>query len=81
MENMVNFSFRSKISFPSLLAVDPETLPIYKVEFFMTIGNGFQPLSIVVKISAGFLNPYQIFPMYQIDIGSILKAYEIDFLF
>ena len=32
-ESMVNFSFRSKTAFHSLPAVDPETLPISKMEF------------------------------------------------
>ena len=54
---MVNFSFRSKTVFHSLPAVDPETLPISKMELFGTIGNDFQSLTIVVKISADFLNP------------------------
>ena len=53
---MVNFSFRSKTVFHSLPAVDPETLPISKMELFETIGNDFQSLTIVVKISADFLN-------------------------
>ena len=57
MESMVNFSFRSKTVFHSLSAVDPETLPISKMELFATIGNDFQSLTIVVKISADFLNP------------------------
>ena len=55
MESMVNFSFRSKTIFYSLPVVGPETLPISKI--FMTVGNNFQPLTIVVKISAEFLNP------------------------
>ena len=58
MESMVNFSFRSKPVFHFLPAVDPETLPISKLELFMTISNNFQPLTIVVKISADFLNPH-----------------------
>ena len=58
MESMVNFSFRSKTVFHFLPAVDPETLPISKVEPFKTIGNDFQPLTTVVKISARFLNPH-----------------------
>ena len=56
---MVNFSLRSKTIFHSLPDVDPETLPIFKMELFMTIGNDFQPLTIV-KISAEFLNPHMI---------------------
>ena len=58
METMVNFSFRSKTVFHSLPEVDPETLPISKMELFMTTGNDFQPLTVVVKISAEFLNPH-----------------------
>ena len=58
MESMVNFSFRSKPVFHSLPAVDPETLLICNMELFMTIANNFQPLTIVVKISAEFLNPH-----------------------
>ena len=53
---MVNFSFRYKTVFHSLPAVDPETLPISKMELFTIIGNDFQSLTIVVKISAEFLN-------------------------
>ena len=53
---MVNFSFRSKTVFHSLPAVDPLTLPISKIELFMTITNDFRPLTIV-KISAEYLNP------------------------
>ena len=60
MESMVNFSFRSKTASHSLPAVDPETLPISKIELFMRIGNDFQPLTIVVKISSEFLNPHMI---------------------
>ena len=56
MESMVNFSFRYKTVFHSLPAVDPETLPISKMELFTIIGNDFQSLTIVVKISAEFLN-------------------------
>ena len=52
MESMVNFSFRSKTVFHSLPAVDPETLPISKIEIFMTISNNIQSLTILVKISA-----------------------------
>ena len=58
MENMVNFSFRYKTVFNSLPAVDPETIPISKIELFTTIGNDFQSLTIVVKISPEFLNPH-----------------------
>ena len=43
-------------AFHSLPAVDPETLPISKLELFVTIANDFQPLTIVVRISAEFLN-------------------------
>ena len=56
MESMVNFSIRSNPVFDSLPAVDPETLPISKMEHFMTIGNDFQRLTTVIKISAEFLN-------------------------
>ena len=56
MESMVNFSFRSKTVFHSLPAVDPETLSVSKMELFATIGNDFQSLAIVVKISSDFLN-------------------------
>ena len=42
--------------FHSLPAVDPETLSISKLELFVTIANDFQPLTIVVRISAEFLN-------------------------
>ena len=56
MESMVNFSFRYKTVFHSLPAVDPETLPISKMELLTIIGNDFQSLTIVVKISAEFLN-------------------------
>ena len=55
---MVNFSFRYKTVFHSLPAVDPETIPISKIELFTKIGNDFQSLNIVVKISAEFLNPH-----------------------
>ena len=58
MEGMVNFSFRYKTLFHSLPSVDPETLPISKMKLFTTIGNDFQPLTIVVKISAAFLDPH-----------------------
>ena len=58
MESMVNFSFRSKPVFHSLPAVDLEMLLICNMELFMTIANNFQPLTIVVKISAEFLNPH-----------------------
>ena len=37
--------------------MDPETLPISKMELFRIIGNEFQLLIIVVKISTKFLNP------------------------
>ena len=55
---MVNFSFRYKTVFNSLPTVDPETIPISKIELFTTIGNDFQSLTIVVKISPEFLNPH-----------------------
>ena len=58
MESMVNFSFRYKTVFHSLPAVDLETLPISKMELLPTICNDFQSLTIVVKISAEFLNPH-----------------------
>ena len=60
MESMVNFSFRSKPVFHFLPAVDPETLPISKLELFIKISNNFLPSTIVVKISADFLNPHMI---------------------
>ena len=55
---MVNFNFRSKPVFYSLPAVDPEILPISKLELFMTIANNFHPLTIVAKISEEFLKPH-----------------------
>ena len=55
---MVNFNFRYKAVFHSLPAVDPETIPISKIELFTTNGNDFQSLNIVVKISVEFLNPH-----------------------
>ena len=58
MESMINFSFRYKTVFHSLPAVDPDTIPIFKIELFTAIGNDFQSLTIVVKISAEFLNPH-----------------------
>ena len=58
MESMVNLSFRYKTVFHSLPAVDPETMPISKIELFTTFGNDFQLLTIVVKISEEFLNPH-----------------------
>ena len=42
--------------FHSLPAVDPGTQPISKFELFVSIANDFQPLTILVKISAEFLN-------------------------
>ena len=42
--------------FCSLPTADQETLLISKLELFVTIVNGFQALTIVVKISAEFLN-------------------------
>ena len=51
MESIVNFSFRYKTVFHSLPAVDPETLPISQIEYFTTIGNDFQLLTIVVKMT------------------------------
>ena len=51
---MVNFSFRSKAVFHCPPEVDPETLPISKMELLMTIVNDFQPLTIAVE----FLNPH-----------------------
>ena len=47
---MENFSFRSKTVFHPLPVVDPESLPISKLEHFMTIDNDYQPLAIVIKI-------------------------------
>ena len=58
MESIVNSSFRSKSVFHFLPLVDPDTPPISTLELFMTIANNFQPLAIVVKISADFLNPH-----------------------
>ena len=58
MESVVNFSFRYKTVFHSLPALDPEILPISKLELFKIIGNDFQSLTIVVKISAEFLNKH-----------------------
>ena len=55
---MVNFSFRYKTVFHSLPAVDPKIIPISNIELFTKIGNDFQSLNIVVKISAEFLNPH-----------------------
>ena len=55
---MANLSFRSKTVFHSLPEVDPETPPTSKMEHIMTIGNDFQPLTTIVKISAEFLNPH-----------------------
>ena len=52
MESKVNFSFRYKAVFHSLPVVNPETIPISKIELFTTIGSDFQSLTIVVKISA-----------------------------
>ena len=57
MESVLNFSFRYKTVFHSLPALDQEALPISKMELFITIGNHFQSLTTVVKISAEFLNP------------------------
>ena len=57
---MSNLSFRSKTVFDSLPAVDPETLPIFKMDLFMTISNDFQPLTTVLKVSAEFLNPHTV---------------------
>ena len=51
MESIVNYSFRSKTVFQSLPAVDQRTLPISKMELFMTIGNDFQPLINLLKKS------------------------------
>ena len=42
--------------FHCLPAADPETLPISKLELFVTIANDFQPLNILVKIYVEFLN-------------------------
>ena len=39
----------------SLPVVTPETLPISKLELFVTISNNFQPLTVVVKSSTEFL--------------------------
>ena len=58
MESIANFGFRYKTVFYSLPAVDPESIPISKIELFTTIGNDFQSLNTAVKISAEFLNPH-----------------------
>ena len=42
--------------FHSLPAVDPEPLLISKLELFITTGNNFQLLTIIVKISSEFLS-------------------------
>ena len=42
--------------FNSLPLVAPETLPISKLELFLTIPNNFQQLTVVVKTSTEFLN-------------------------
>ena len=42
--------------FHSPPAVDRETPPGSKLELFVTIANVFQPLTIIVKVSAEFLN-------------------------
>ena len=44
---MVNFSFRSEPVIHFLPVEDPETLQISKLELFLTIADGFLPLSIV----------------------------------
>ena len=56
MESMVDFSIVNLNLYFILPAVDPEALPISKLELFVTIANDFQPLTIVVKISVEFLN-------------------------
>ena len=56
MESMVDFSIVNLNLYFILPAVDPEAVPISKLELFVTIANDFQPLTIVVKISAEFLN-------------------------
>ena len=56
MGSMVDFSIVNLNLYFILPAVDPEALPISKLELFVTIANDFQPLTIVVKISAEFLN-------------------------
>ena len=56
MESMVDFSIVNLNLYFILPAVDPEAVPISKLEPFVTIANDFQPLTIVVKISAEFLN-------------------------
>ena len=50
-------SFRSKTIFDSLQELDSKTLLLYKMEFFITKVNNFQPLAIVAKIFAEFLDP------------------------
>ena len=52
MESMVNFNFRSKPAFHCPPLVDPQTLPISKLELFMAIANDLQSLTIIVKICA-----------------------------
>ena len=42
--------------FNSLPVVAPETLPISKLELFLTIPKDFHPLTVVVKSSKEFLN-------------------------
>ena len=55
MESMVDFSIVN-LNLYFILPLDPEAVPISKLELFVTIANDFQPLTIVVKISAEFLN-------------------------
>ena len=67
MESIVNFSFRSKTVFHSLPAVDPQTLPISKMELFMTIGNDLQLLIIHEGVfhfsNSFFFNPKYFYEM------------------
>ena len=42
--------------FHYLPVVDLETLPVSKLELFLTIPNDFQPLTTLVKISTEFFN-------------------------
>ena len=53
---MTNFKYKSKAVLYYLPEADPSTLPITKIELFITIAEDFQPLSIIAKISAEFLD-------------------------
>ena len=45
--------------FHFLPALDPETLPIFELELFVTIGNDFQSLIFVSLRSSSTCNDYQ----------------------